>query len=129
MKIKEMAIKAGVRTVGSALAVGIAIGADKVAPASISPVIKNGLLIALGAIVPEFIPSKGGKESIASAAGAGLSAIAQRDLLTHFMPSLASVNGIVSGVLNGLPETISVDEVSGVGESTSNRNIMGVIQD
>ncbi len=98
IKIKDIAVRAGGVSAGAVVAKMV----NKFLP-NLNPKIRAAAKIALGAVVPEFMP----KVKIAGHVGDGFIAIGAAELVESFVPSMVSGNDIMAGPGDG---PIAIDE-------------------
>lgn len=106
-----------VKTAGAAAGGAGVLLVNKFLP-NLSPLIRGGAQIALGAALTELAPSKGSKPSFLASVGEGMIGAAVVKTAENLFPAFASVSG-VDDIMNGIGEGIVVDadysdDVSGV---------------
>jgi hypothetical protein len=130
IKIVDIAVKAGGVSAGAVLAKF----ADKLVP-NLNPAIRGAAKIAIGAVVPAFMP----KQKFVEHMGNGMIAVGAVELAGNFVPAIVSGtnDSPMSGIGSGEPMTIDEDYEAGLGEADdddeemagANDDPMGAISD
>ena len=94
-KIQDNLVNIGLAGAAGGAAAGLAV--EKIAP-SMNPLVKNGIVLISGAILPELSP----KTKFLTGVGAGMAGVAGENLRKHFMGG--GVSGVGADSVNNLED-------------------------